>query len=61
MDCKKPEQEDKQAEALDSGKPMVQMRPDDSDESVTTPPNDEEVQKSVETMNPDENSMNSRG
>lgn len=61
MDCKNPERKDKQAEALDSGKPMVQMRPDESDESIATPPNDEEVQKSVETMNPDENSMNSRG
>lgn len=42
-------------------KPVQQMRPDDSHESIMTPPSDEEVKASVSEMNPDGNSMNSRG
>jgi hypothetical protein len=41
--------------------PIEQARPDESCESIGTPPSSEEVKAAVEEMNPDENSMNSRG
>jgi len=41
--------------------PVNQMRPDNSEESIMTPPTDEEVQAAVMESNPDENSMESRG
>lgn len=41
--------------------PVEQIRPDESCESIETPPTAEEVKAAVEEMNPDENSMNSRG
>lgn len=41
--------------------PVEQMRPDESEESIMTPPTSQEVKAAVEELNPDENSMNSRG
>ncbi|GEM_PF-2901460 len=41
--------------------PVEQMRPDDSEDSIMIPPTSQEVKAAVEEMNPDENSMNSRG
>lgn len=42
-------------------KPVLQIRPDESDESITTPPDEDEIKDAVAEINPDENSMDSRG
>jgi len=59
-------EENKQERNSDAAKanlrtPVEQMRPDESEECINTPPTAQEVKAAVEEMNPDENSMNSRG